>query len=254
MSNGFISAFGSNGGGGGVATQGTQGTQGLQGVQGIQAFGATGYFADVIQTNNQTATTINTNKAYQWGTLETNGFTLGTSILSNDTITATNTGRYTITARFNFVNTDSVAQSASISSFSTSLGALIPDGQQKIIVPANGNAELIVTFNTNIVGGSGIFFFFSVSSLLVSINTTPTNSSDTGANSTCNISLVIGVGTQGVQGRQGTQGVQGTTGSQGVQGTQGIIGENGASGGLNLFFNQSIASATSPFKELDKFI
>ena len=62
-------------------------------------------------------------------------------------------------------------------------------------------------------------------------------------------------GPQGVSGGSGTQGPtgpQGVTGPQGHTGPQGIVGENGISGGLNLFFNSSVASDVVPYRELSK--
>ena len=71
MSNGYISAFGSNGGGGGVGTQGTQGIQGTQGVQGV---GSIGYYAQAQQSLTQDAPFVGSNIPMPFNVSNANGF------------------------------------------------------------------------------------------------------------------------------------------------------------------------------------
>ncbi len=73
-----------------------------------------------------------------------------------------------------------------------------------------------------------------------------------------------GAGTQGAQGPTGAQGnqgplgpqgatgvgTQGPTGPQGNQGPQGVQGSTGISAGATYYFNQSVPSDVSPFREL----
>ena len=232
--------------------QGLQGIQGLQGVQGLQGFGTTGYFANVRQFAQQSAVAINDFRAVTWQSISTgNGFSITTNTLPNDQITAANTAQYAITARFNFVNTDSVDQTAGIFPVANGGGQQF-DGVQRIIVPANGNAELVVSWITPINAGFELVFLFTVSSLLVSINNTAVGGQ---AQTACNVQIqsVIGIGAQGTQGTTGLQGLQGVQGHQGLQGLQGFQGLQGLQGltgtGTTGFFyeatqyNTQIASA-----------
>jgi hypothetical protein len=60
-------------------------------------------------------------------------------------------------------------------------------------------------------------------------------------------------GTQGAEGAQGVQGPlgpQGDLGAQGAQGPQGFQGTTGISSGATYYFNQSVPSDVSPYKQL----
>ena len=107
MSNGFISAFGSNGGGGGVATQGIQGIQGIQGLQGV---GSIGYYFQAFTTATQSYSPIIGVNTIPLTTNSGNGFSLsgGTIVVSGFT------GVYRVTGRISVANTGATSGDAGI--------------------------------------------------------------------------------------------------------------------------------------------
>ncbi len=60
------------------------------------------------------------------------------------------------------------------------------------------------------------------------------------------------VGLSGLIGISGIGGSIGTSGLSGLSGLSGIIGEPGITGGLNLFFNSSVAQSPAPYRQLGK--
>jgi hypothetical protein len=188
-----------------------------------------------------------------------NGFSLATTIITDDTARNANAGYYLVTARMSFTNTDTSDHIASLSIFNTSTSLTIPQATQKEVIPASNTHEIVVSSIVFLNANTGIILFYSVdnTAIVLQPNTTPSgdtiyHTNVTINNITYNLQGVQGTsgsqGLQGIQGIQGDLGTQGATGAgtQGVQGVQGIQGLQGA-GVLGYYANARNNATTTTF-------
>jgi len=230
MSNGYISAFGSNGGGGGVSTQGIQGIQGIQGVQGLDgafvAQGIQGIQGIQGTTGSQGATGTQGSIGLQ-GIQGIQGIQ-GTTGSQGATGTQGSIGLQGIQGIQGIQGTDG-AQGATGTQGSIGLQGI------QGIQGTDGAQGAIGTQGS--IGLQGIQGVQGTDGAQGAIGTQGIQ----GVQGTDGAQGATGAGTQGATGTQGAEGTQGTTGTQGAIGSQGATGTQGSVGSQGI---QGITGAT----------
>lgn len=198
----------------GAGIQGVQGVQGLIGSQGIQgAGGVVGYFGSFFSTQDQTATTINTETLFTYNnTSYSNGVSVaGTQIRFN------NEGYYALNFSIQFENQGG-GGSNEVEVWLKQNGSNIADSATRYIVPTN--APFVVSsldFFLRINSGDYIEVAWDTDNLNIIAHADVATAPYPAIPS---VILNAWQVTYAIQGVQGLQGIQGLQGLQGIQGTQ----------------------------------
>jgi hypothetical protein len=226
----------------GAGIQGVQGVQGLIGSQGIQgAGGVVGYFGSFFSTQDQSATTINTETLFTYNnTSYSNGVSVaGTQIRFN------NEGYYALNFSIQFENLGGGGNNE-VEVWLKLNGNNIANSATRYIVPSN--APFVVSsldFFLRISVGDYIEVAWDTDNLNIQAHADLASPPYPAIPSVILNTWQVTYAIQGVQGAtgSGTQGSQGTQGLQGVQGLQGAQRYN--DGNIQLQWSTGFANLTN---------